>query len=104
MYSRQAYPDTQGALWGIDIQRVDGNQLGWEQRGHIGHRQPVRQGHIVGHTGAVNCTYRGYRQPARQGARSGAHWGSQLYIQRAQKTSQTGDTWWGTVKAYTSKV
>ena len=42
--------------------------------------------------GTVNCTFRGHRQPVRQGAHSGAQWGSQPYIQRAQTTSQTGGT------------
>ena len=46
------------------------------------------RGHTLGHTGAVNCTYREHRQPVRQGAHSGAHWASQLYIQRAQTTIQ----------------
>ena len=47
----------------------------------------------LGHTGAVNCTFRGHRQPVRQGA----HWDRQLYIQRAQTTIQTGGPQQGTL-------
>ena len=90
--------------------------------------QPVRQGPIgalstvytegqtEAHWSTVYCTYRGHWLPAGVGGRLGTdgidtqtdrehtHWGTlghcQLYIQRAQTTSQTGGTQWSTVNLH----
>ena len=98
----QTTSQSEGTQWGILRQSTVHTEGTYNQPdrgqtvGHTGvvnctykgHRQPV--GH--GHNGAVNCTYRGPDNQSDRRVHSGAHWGSQLYIRRAQTTSQTGDT------------
>ena len=68
--TRQTGCTHSGAHWALPTVNIEGTD-NQSDRGHTvrfrGHGQPISQEHRVGHTGAVNCTYRGHIQPYRQG-------------------------------------